>query len=281
MTLPWMDVKYVRQDRPEFADYYLYELTDHVQFASLTQFLASETIRFQRDWRFYIGPALMIPCLFFRRIYWSPRLRFLLICGAVVLVASYMTPHFPHYMAPLLLPVTAVWVQGFRYLRQARLGSETGNRLGLRLSRAIPVVLLVVVAVSLLVSALHLPDQKFAGFTSWCCTNHGHIDQQAVARRLPPGRHLLLVRYRPDHDGVKQWVYNGADIDGSQVVWARELGGDQDRKLLDYYKDRQAWIVEADLIPPRLTPYRQSEEDRLSTKAVASPLQKTAGARSE
>jgi hypothetical protein len=223
----------------------------------------------------------MIPCLFFRRIFGNRRLRFPLVCGGVVLLACYITPHFPHYMAPLLLPLTAVCVQGFRHLRQATRGSETGNRLGLRLSRAIPVVLLTVVGVSVLVSALGLPDQKYAGFTSWCCTSRGHVDQQAVLRRLPEGRHLLLVRYRSDHDGVEQWVYNGADVDGSQVVWARELGGEQDRKLLGYYKDRQAWIVEADFIPPRLTPYRPPAESGLSTKAVAPPRQKLSRASSE
>ncbi len=281
MTLPWMEVKYVHQDRPEFADYYLYEIKDHVHYASLTQFLAWETVRLQSDWRFYIGPALMIPCLFLRRICGSRRLRFVLVCGGVVLLACYITPHFPHYMAPLLLPMTAVLVQGFRHLRQAARGNEIGNRLGLRLSRAIPVVLLAVVSASVMVGALHLPDQKYAGFTSWCCTNRGHVDQQAVVRRLPAGRHLLLVRYRSDHDGVEQWVYNGADIDGSPVVWARELGGTQDRKLLDYFKDRQAWIVEADLHPPRLTPYRPSEESGLSTKAAAAPMQKLSGATSE
>lgn len=293
MTLPWQDVNWVQHDRPEFAEYYLYELTEHIRTDTFSQLLAWNFTRLQADWRFFVGPALMIPCLFFRRICLSRRLRLPLTCAGVVLVASYMTPHFPHYIAPILLPVVAVWVQGFRYLRQAKrenprpvaqaaapvertsrsvfAAPATVGHLGVRLSRAIPVVLVAVITLRLSAGVLHLPDQKITGYMSWCCTSHGHVDQQAVVRMLPSGRHLLLVRYRADHLCVEQWVYNGADIDGSPVVWARELGGEQDRKLVDYFKDRQVWIVEADAIPPRVTPYRTENRRELSTKTVTVP----------
>jgi hypothetical protein len=71
------------------------------------------------------------------------------------------------------------------------------------------------------------------------------------------------VRYHGNHPWVQEWVFNGADIDGARVVWARELGGEADRSLLAYFADRQVWIVEPDLDPPRLTPIRPAEQDRL------------------
>ena len=40
--------------------------------------------------------------------------------------------------------------------------------------------------------------------------------------------------------------YNGADIDSSKIVWARELDAMQNEKLLAYFKDRQVWLARPD-----------------------------------
>jgi len=50
-------------------------------------------------------------------------------------------------------------------------------------------------------------------------------------------------------------VYNGANIDKSKVVWARDMGAAENEELIHYYKDRRAWLLEADETPPRLAPY--------------------------
>jgi hypothetical protein len=60
------------------------------------------------------------------------------------------------------------------------------------------------------------------------------------------GRHLIVVRYTPTHFIHAEWIYNDADIDGSPVVWARDMGEEKNRELLDYYKDRQVWLLEPD-----------------------------------
>jgi hypothetical protein len=67
-----------------------------------------------------------------------------------------------------------------------------------------------------------------------------------------PGDHLVLVHYTTEHDVGQEWVYNRADIDGAKVVWARVIPGVDSRPLLDYFRGRTLWSVEADSDPPRL-----------------------------
>ncbi len=71
------------------------------------------------------------------------------------------------------------------------------------------------------------------------------------------GRHLVFVRYGPRHLVHREWVYNGADIDGEAVVWARDLGPAANRRLLDAMSDRAAWslVVDDDGAPPDLRAY--------------------------
>ncbi len=77
-----------------------------------------------------------------------------------------------------------------------------------------------------------------------------------------PGRHLVLVRYTPEHDPGKEWVYNNADIDASPIVWAREMTPEQDRPFFEYFRDRRVWLLEPDASPPKLSPYPREGHPR-------------------
>ena len=89
-------------------------------------------------------------------------------------------------------------------------------------------------------------------------------DRAAVVRRLTalPGKQLVVVRYAPGHNPQNEWVFNAADIDGSKIVWAREMTAEEDRPLLDSYRDRQPWLLRADRNPPQLEPYSSPETNR-------------------
>ncbi len=68
-----------------------------------------------------------------------------------------------------------------------------------------------------------------------------------------PGRQPVIMRKGPDHDFRDEWVHNEADIDHSRVVWARGMGCAQNQELIKYFKDRHAWLLEADQAPLSLS----------------------------
>jgi len=128
-------------------------------------------------------------------------------------------------------------------LRQLRLWRRREGNRGLFLVRA--------VVVGCLVSSLIPAKEKIAG---------RGFERARILKQLEAGgdRHLVIVRYRLDHDTGDEWVYNAADIDGARVVWAREMDPASNRILTSYFHGRRVWLAEPDSRPVRLTPYDPS-----------------------
>jgi hypothetical protein len=79
----------------------------------------------------------------------------------------------------------------------------------------------------------------------------------ALVRRISSlGRpQLVFVSYpSPGWDLGEEWVYNGADIDAQPVIFAHDLGRDQNGILLQYYSGRQAWVVSVEAGEYRISP---------------------------
>jgi hypothetical protein len=129
----------------------------------------------------------------------------------------------------------ALLIQGIRHLRTMRVFSL---QFGVALSRAI-VLLLVLDTGSHLARGNCDPQW-------WACG--GDSTRAAFSKKLQqlPGKHLVIVGYAELHKPHNEWVYNGADIDGAKVVWARDMGPAQNEKLVKYFKDRQVWKVTDD-----------------------------------
>ena len=210
--------------------------------------------KFVTLWLFYFGPALSLPLLMLVRVFRDKRLRLLLIAGAVGMIGILAPAWFnAHYAAPMTGLLYALMLQGMRHLRACRWhGKETG----LLLARSIPLICLLMIPVRLSATSFGL-NVASDWRQTWSYASAGMMDRAALLKRLEstPGTHLVIVRYKPDHDFHSEWVYNEANIDAAKVVWAREMDAANDRELISYFKDRKLWLLEADERPPRLSPY--------------------------
>jgi hypothetical protein len=197
-------------------------------------------------WVFYFAPALTVPLFFLPRVLRDRRIRFLVIAGTLGLASSALVVFFGiHYVAAIAPVMLAVLVQGMRHLRVWRFDGKPSGQF---LVRAVVVICILMVPVQVrILGAVPAPG-------SWAAIGPERVALETQLQSLP-GPHLVLVRYRPDHDPLADWVYNGSDIDGQRVVWARDMGAAKNQELLHYFKDRHVWLLEADDVPPTLLPY--------------------------
>lgn len=228
----------------QFEDFYNgweredYHTTWHDAAAVTIEKIARMSVEF-----LWLGALFLLPALPFA--FRDRRMRLLLItmlvCFAGVFAVIWSAPH---YAAPVTCIVYALVAQSVRHLRTMR---WRGRTLGVAFSRAL--VLLLVLGTVSQVAYRHC-DPLW-----WTCA--GDSSRVSVMKQLEklPGKHLIIVRYSDEHNIHDEWVYNGADIDGAKILWARELDEEQNKKLFAYFKDRQIWLVEPDVNNTEIKPY--------------------------
>ena len=218
------------------------------------------------SWRFYLGPLLSFPLLmlFFslpRGFTWrdvKPRTRFLLallgICIAGLLVETFYAPHYPAPITGLLMLFVIM------AMRQLRKWCVRERATGLFLARSLPMILLMSLALRAAAGPLKISLNHYYA-PAWDQIGPAGFGREEIENQLMrlPGKHLVIVRYTPEHDPFDEWVYNRADIDGSKIVWARELSKSENQKLFDYFKNRKIWLLKADETPARLSEYASPE----------------------
>lgn len=161
----------------------------------------------------------------------------------LILAQQAVIGFLPHYLAPTTGLILVTGLGCLRQLSTLRLGEQ-------RIGRALALSLLALTPILLgEVMAARVPPG------GWSYERARIQDELAGSGQ----HHLIIVRYRPDHNVHAEWVYNAASIDESPVVWARELEPEQNDRLVQYYQDRQIWLLEADETPPRLSRYSSPE----------------------
>jgi len=207
-------------------------------------------------WGFYVGPALTLPFLAMALTAGNRKLRFLWLTGALFMGAIAIGVFFnPHYAAPATALIYILFIQG---LRRLRLWRWNGKRSGLCLARSVlPVCLATLISVACFPALFARPWPDYA----WYYFVPNDTPRTRIVRQLTgmPGRHLVIVRYAPNHKPFNEWVYNAADIDRAHVVWAREMDREHNAELVRHFRDRCIWLVEPDRSPVELLPYRPDE----------------------
>jgi hypothetical protein len=154
--------------------------------------------------------------------------------------------HNAHYAAPATGLAILIVMVGMRGLRL--------GRVGLYVVRCLPPACAALLLVQIVAGRVRGDpfEQR-----SWRWTPPGNVARARLLRQLEAsgGKHVVFVRYTLSHDPGYEWVYNGADIDGSPVVWARELDRGSNAALMRYFVGRRVWLVEPDMPSPKLTPY--------------------------
>lgn len=234
--------------------YLEWEVGEYRSVRSFYGFLQALRDKYRRTEAFFLGPALWLPLLAFPRSVLDRSIRVGVLIGAAVAGAVLTEVWlFPHYLSPVTCVFYAVVLEAIRRLRGWRV---RGRRPGLLLSRAIPVICVstVFAIVAMRAVGFHFravtPQEVVPRFS-------GLRDRAAVMDRLSqlPGKHLMVVRYAPNHNVHEEWVYNDADIDAAKIVWARAMDDESNQRLVQYFLDRRVWLVEPDVTPVRMADY--------------------------
>ena len=205
-----------------------------------------------RYYRFYFCPPLYLALLAFLVGLRSYRWACIPLACLIFALGTNFFPAFQfHYLAAVVCLFVLMSVRGLQTLTRLRWGKQAAR-----------VLIFFCAAQFVFWYSPHLLEGtgfplEIVRFDMWNSINHRNPERRTdIDRQLAaiPGKLLVLVRYWPQHAFQDEWVYNGADIDGQRIVWARDLGDAENQKLLGYYGDRKALILEPDARPPRLTP---------------------------
>ena len=230
---------------------YQKEIAHHTIYSSWDRFLDSMDVRAFENWSFFCGPVLTIPLLFLPQVFLDRRTRPLVVILAILIGLNFFQMVlYPYHLGPIVPALFAVIAQGARHIYVLLSRS--------RPARALAFAVLLPLCVSA-ASTLKLEAANLGMPLSYW--EHG-AEQHAEARAYiedwlsrRPRKQLVIVHYSPEHSPDQEWVYNAADIDASKVVWARQMDPQSDARLVDYFKDREVWLLNADAKPQHVVPY--------------------------
>jgi hypothetical protein len=253
----------LRIERPLPVDIkgeYEMQLKAHERRTSVKGLILATAGKLRSFWVFYIGVPLTIPLIFLPRI-WRARNRGIAAFALfIVLGCCNLTyfAYFPHYSAAVAL---AIYVVLFDCLRELR----SRGPAGLFLSRALPLIC----AVGLLVPMAgrlvqpFLPRDVSRLSALWDSEFASPMSREKFTPSLNAAskRHLVLVRYDSrTHNNDDAWIYNRADLEHAKIVWARELDGPSNARLIRHFVGRKLWLALPDEQPQRLIPYPDSRQ---------------------
>jgi len=209
-----------------------FELRNVQSFCTWSGFLRVSNNKLSILRLYLLGPLLSIPLAALLCSLKNQRTQPLLwIAGVAAVGYSLQSFFLAHYLAPVAPLVYGLVVQAIRRIHAVRPLAAWGILFACLASFAYNFT---------------MDPRGNDGLNTWrCCVPRGNVDRAQVQSRLLAmgGTHLVLVEYGPTHDIHREWVYNGADIDHSKVVWARPIDLESDARLTRYFGERTVWRV--------------------------------------
>ncbi len=171
----------------------------------------------------------------------SRRLCLLLGAGACVGMVAVTGVGYSHYIAPFAAAFLAFPVAGLALIKDWKLVDRAPGRL---VATAMAMVFLICGA-GRIFGIVQVDRRIWSG-----------ARQELAGKLAATGqKHVVIVQYAAGHNPHEEWVYNGADVDASPVVWARGMEPAENTKVIDYYKDRKVWFVLVSANRYDLAPY--------------------------
>jgi hypothetical protein len=223
---------------------------------TLTRFLLRLEYRV-RYYRFFFLPPLYLAIVAFFFALREAQLRWVTATLAIFALGTNFFPYLLlHYLAAVTGLFVLVSVIGLRQFSRLRVRNTS---LGVEIA-----AVLIVLCIGEFISwyGMHLFESPspfpILRYETWDSINHENPQRRIeVNRRLAAisGQLLVFVHYSPRHIYQNEWVWNEADIDNSRIVFARDLGPEEDEKLIRYYPNRKMWLLEPDEPVPQLSAY--------------------------
>jgi hypothetical protein len=243
----------------ELRDIYLYQQRFYQQRTSLSGLIHGTGKRLLDAWLFYVGPVLLLPLFWIPALWRDKRVRVWSIV-IVLFLLDHLTFHrwYPQHSAPEAVLFCLILVECWRRLRLLQLG---GKPVGRAITQLLPVCGCLSLMIPIMGKAVqaHLPPPVSRISALWRAQFQTDSERDRIIRQLDKlgGKHLIFVHYGLKHNPHVEWVYNGADIPGSRIIWARQVDPASDQALAAYFQDHKPWILDADSSPPHLVPFDQ------------------------
>ena len=203
---------------------------------------------------FYLSLAFLgVPILLKQKVF-----LFEITCIVVLtLVSVNFSRAWPHYLAPVVSLLFFVLFSGMHEMAHCKIFKN----------KKVPMVLLGGFW------AIYLTGSVFSSYQLF---ERGPIQPYFPKLLMKPqivddleseeGKDLIIVKYGENHLVHEEWVYNAADIDESEVVWARDLGSLKNRKLFEYYHERNIWEFYPDRDPVELVRVSTPQPEKISSE---------------
>ncbi len=206
--------------------------------------LGSLKARVTRYWQFFVGPLMTLPLLGCLTSLRDRKLRVVWVAVFLLTIALLIESWIQvHYLAPGFCLFVLLLLEGARRIKVLHVQRYAA---GARMIRALPILCLLLLGLRIFVFsesdavATHWPE-------NWAYSTQRLYNREQIENSLNgvAGQHLVLVRYRyPFHNYHRELVYNGADLPGAKMLWARSMDANQNCAFVQVYQGRRLWILD-------------------------------------